>query len=460
MISVIVPVYNVDKYLNRCIESILNQTFKNIELILINDGSSDESERICLEWAKKDDRIIFISKVNEGQGIARNLGIKLSKGEYITFVDSDDWLELSALEKMHSAMINNTVDIVTCDLYYTEFHENGNIYVQNPSKLRITPYTIMSISEHPNLINRARLFLWGKLYKREILIHDDLSQPNHAFEDTAVIPLIIAKASTLYHVPECFYNYLRNRCDSTVNSVGSLKYMVKSLENIKRKFIASNLFDIYYDELRKLSLSQVRFTFKKANELFKDNYIDEFNNLILDLYSFMNINYPEWFNIENYSVGVIGSDFMKRVVENMIFDSEQIQYHMQYYQYDYHTTNVNLIFIDFINSYIFEDIGAWKNQIAELTKFSIEQKNTEIILVKNYFILNNEEDYRLEDLNNLIEKQYEIFKTKCKEAIIVENPNGLTVNKNNLSDFKILNEDLSWNMSEKLMQILEKVVID
>ena len=93
MISIIIPVYNVENYLNRCIDSVLSQTYKNLEIILIDDGSTDSSSKICDFYQEKDRRVIAYHKRNEGQGIARNYGIDRSKGEYIMFVDSDDWID-------------------------------------------------------------------------------------------------------------------------------------------------------------------------------------------------------------------------------------------------------------------------------------------------------------------------------------------------------------------------------
>ena len=100
-VSIIIPVYNVEKYLQKCLESLVNQTLKEIEIICINDGSTDKSEEILKIFAQKDDRIIVVNKENEGQSVARNVGIKLAKGEFLGFVDSDDWVDLDFFEKLY-----------------------------------------------------------------------------------------------------------------------------------------------------------------------------------------------------------------------------------------------------------------------------------------------------------------------------------------------------------------------
>ena len=104
LISVLIPVFNVERYLSRCIESVIKQTYKNIEIILIDDGSKDKSGKICDKYAKKDDRIRVIHKENEGVSVARNLGMDSANGEYIIFVDSDDWIEQQAVELLFSQL--------------------------------------------------------------------------------------------------------------------------------------------------------------------------------------------------------------------------------------------------------------------------------------------------------------------------------------------------------------------
>lgn len=123
-ISVIIPIYNAEEYMNKCISSVVNQSYGNLEIILIDDGSTDNSSEICDRWKKIDSRISVLHKKNEGPGVARNIGIEMARGEYITFVDSDDWVESLMYENMLKAAMKHKCDIVGCpssiDL------ENGN----------------------------------------------------------------------------------------------------------------------------------------------------------------------------------------------------------------------------------------------------------------------------------------------------------------------------------------------
>ena len=116
-ISIVVPVYNVENYIEECINSIINQTYKNLEIILVDDGSTDSSGKICDKFAKNDDRIKVIHKKNEGLGKTRNVRILESTGDYLFFVDSDDFIDLNTIEKLYNRSNNGTMDLVICDYY-------------------------------------------------------------------------------------------------------------------------------------------------------------------------------------------------------------------------------------------------------------------------------------------------------------------------------------------------------
>ena len=124
-ISVIIPVFNSSLYLDHCLSTVVNQTLKDIEIILIDDGSTDDSLNVIKNYAKKYNNIKYTSKENEGQAIARNIGIQMSSGEFITFIDSDDYIELNMLEKLYNIAKSDNSDIVLCD--YVEEYSNKNI---------------------------------------------------------------------------------------------------------------------------------------------------------------------------------------------------------------------------------------------------------------------------------------------------------------------------------------------
>jgi len=166
IISVIVPIYSVEKYLSRCIESIINQTYRNIEIILVNDGSPDNCGQICDEYAKKDERIYVIHKKNGGLSDARNAGLKIAKGEYISFVDSDDWIHEKYIEKLYDLITKSNADISMCDFIKTS---DDNVKVDNSNE-EITEYSNIEALDllMGGKLNVQFVVSWGKLYKRRL----------------------------------------------------------------------------------------------------------------------------------------------------------------------------------------------------------------------------------------------------------------------------------------------------
>lgn len=162
LISVIIPIYNVEKYLKKCIDSIINQTYKNLEIILVDDGSPDNCGKICDEYAKKDQRIRVIHKKNGGLSDARNAGIDIAKGKYIAFVDSDDYVEKEYIEIMYKELKKNNVKIVQCGI--NKISDNEEIidnygYLKdeliNSQRIMEEKYTKYPISN---------VVAWNKLY--------------------------------------------------------------------------------------------------------------------------------------------------------------------------------------------------------------------------------------------------------------------------------------------------------
>lgn len=166
MISIIVPVYNVVDFLEECLESILSQNYENFELILINDGSNDGSENICKRYALKDNRIHLINKSNGGEASARNLGIKMAKGEYIAFIDSDDVVHKAYLYEMYSAIKHTDSDIVICS--YKEFNNINKEELSKNQATQIIPKTQKDFIEGL-FSSTVYMATWGKLYRASLL---------------------------------------------------------------------------------------------------------------------------------------------------------------------------------------------------------------------------------------------------------------------------------------------------
>lgn len=199
LVSVIIPIYNADKFLERCLESIIRQTYTNLEIILINDGSSDNSLNYCNTYSHKDPRIITINKKNEGVSIARNTGIHKSSGKFLTFLDADDWIAPNYIEQLMRPFENTNVDISICG--YQICYE----YFSPPSEVNHT-YRIESAKEYL-LTSRENgnfsvIVPWGKIFKKEIVTGISFPPKLH-FEDEATVYKFFYKSNL---IAECDYN--------------------------------------------------------------------------------------------------------------------------------------------------------------------------------------------------------------------------------------------------------------
>lgn len=230
-ISIIVPVYNVEAFLKECIESIINQTFKNFELILINDGSSDNSGGICDRYAQTDNRIKVIHKTNSGPSSTRNLGIKVSKGKYVAFVDSDDTVEPNMYENMYKIAVKTMSEIVACGYveinefngqsskYTTPFKEKRLIEDNEIKKSLETLLTKNQILGYPSLCN--------KLYNKEFLLENKLiiNENIRIAEDLCFNISAYSRAKRVCCINEAYYRYRRINNESIMNNKDGAFYL-------------------------------------------------------------------------------------------------------------------------------------------------------------------------------------------------------------------------------------------
>ncbi|OWV19089.1 Glycosyltransferase involved in cell wall bisynthesis [Fibrobacter sp. UWB16] len=183
LVSLIVPIYNADKYLTRCLNSIVNQTYTNLEIILINDGSTDTSLNICNKYAQKDSRIVLINKTNEGASVARNIGIQMSCGEYIAFLDADDWIASNYIEQLMIPFEYEDIDISICN------YQICNDYILTPPELNHNfSYRNAKdyLLENQKKGNFTIIVPWGKIFKKKIIFGIFFPERLH-FEDEATV---------------------------------------------------------------------------------------------------------------------------------------------------------------------------------------------------------------------------------------------------------------------------------
>ncbi len=208
-ISIIVPIYNVEKYLNRCIDSLINQTKKEIEIILINDGSTDTSEKIIKSY--KDDRIKYFKNKNQGIGKTRNFGIDKAKGKYILFVDSDDYIDIKTCELLFEKAENENLDLLVYD-FYREF-DNKELKEE-----KINEFKTSSLKENPKLLLDINLSPWNKLYKSEIIKKNSIKFiENLKYEDAPFVANMIKNSKRIGKLNKSLYYYvIHNNSETTV----------------------------------------------------------------------------------------------------------------------------------------------------------------------------------------------------------------------------------------------------
>ncbi len=237
LVSVIVPVYNVEKYITKCVDSILNQTYNNIEILLIDDGSLDNSPKICDEFAKKDRRIKVFHTKNGGVSKARNIGLANAQGEYILFVDSDDWLELNMIEIMYRELISHGVDISICN-YFINYKEKIIIHDELNNRL--------VLDDKEKIINalfdekKFGGYLWNKLISRKAISKIRFDEKVKICEDMLFLYEIIIKNNIriLYNSVYKLYHYRKSEY-SAVNFNYSEKDLTKLIP--LRVFMKNNI---------------------------------------------------------------------------------------------------------------------------------------------------------------------------------------------------------------------------
>ncbi len=236
LISIILPIYNVSDYLDRCLKSVTSQTYSNIEILLINDGSTDSSSKICSDWMKKDNRIIYIEKPNEGLGPTRNLGIKMAKGKYIAFVDSDDWVAFDYIEKLYYSIKSEDADIAECNFYRVYEYTDQMAYFDVTGSIG-KEFTKEEKIKYANVVQ------WNKLTKRELWIDNEIQMPNLPGEDLAVNALLLLSAKKVVNVPEALYYYRMGRSNSISNTKDRFILYIKSAQYLVASFKNRNLYE-------------------------------------------------------------------------------------------------------------------------------------------------------------------------------------------------------------------------
>lgn len=292
-ISVIIPVYNVEAYLKQCIDSVIKQTFNDIEIILVNDGSTDESRSICTEYLHKDSRIILIDQTNQGLAAARQTGLKAAHGEYIGFVDSDDWLELNMYEKMYkAAKENHDADIVFCNVFRNESKReqpyfSSGYYNKQQIRETIFPYLLTGFDKTGHDVT-IRWCNWLRLYRKK-LIDDYHIQFDQRFRRCQDLPFTFEctiHANSYVYLGDDYLYHNRMNYESlskgyTKNMWQLIKPLVEYLEDVVTKYNE-------YDFSSQLHSRAALFVFECCENENKPNNIKPVNERINEIKRLMN----------------------------------------------------------------------------------------------------------------------------------------------------------------------------
>lgn len=260
-VSVIVPIYNVEMYLERCLESLVNQTLKEIQIILVNDGSPDRSQDIIDRYAKKyPDKIEALIKENGGLSDARNYGISFAQGEYIGFVDSDDYLDITMYEKMYQKALAEDADIVVCGYYGVDEQKNSFRSLQTSNKKEFG----VSLYDNPKLLYSNAPYAWNKLYRKELIEQTKIRFPKgKIYEDIATIYPLMQYANKIVKVNEPLYYYILKR-EGAITATFSNKILqqFEALSILNEHYLAANHFDYFRNELEFINLKHTIYRFR------------------------------------------------------------------------------------------------------------------------------------------------------------------------------------------------------
>lgn len=210
IISVIIPVYNVEPYLEKCLNSVCDQTYRNLDIILVNDGSTDRSGFICNQFAQRDNRIRVINQKNTGQSAARNQGLDIAIGAYIGFVDSDDWIEVGMYKALLSVLKEQEVDIVACGISIDPINSKKRQMEQSVQLNYNTDQALCNILTEGNL----RFEVWNKLYRKEC-IESLRFKTNQIHEEIYFTTHVFLQSCQIAFVEYPFYHYLQKRQGNT-----------------------------------------------------------------------------------------------------------------------------------------------------------------------------------------------------------------------------------------------------
>lgn len=284
-VSILVPIYNVEKFLPQCLESLIHQTLEDIEIICLDDGSTDNSPEIIRKYAKQDTRIRIITKKNTGYGDTMNLGISVAKGMYIGIVESDDFASLEMFKKLFDLAVKYNVEIVKSRfwLYWDDIGKRQS------SKIPFLKYdAVIKPTDYPNIF--TEISIWSAIYKRSFLINNTITfqtTPGASYQDASFAFKALAKVNAIYFTSEAFLNYRQDNPNSSVKATSWEKIMY-SIGEVKEteRFLKNNkvLFAKLHAILNTIKLKTYLSNMERAQNGNRRNLYDYIKNDVAQIY--------------------------------------------------------------------------------------------------------------------------------------------------------------------------------
>lgn len=289
-VSVIVPVYGVEAWLPRCLESLVNQTLKDIEIIVVNDGSPDNSQKIIEHYESEYPQLVKgYVKENGGLSDARNFGLQYAVGEFIAFVDSDDYVDVTMYEKLYNKAIEENADAVTC----AYFRVNENKQTRKSAQKGTMHLYGKNIRENPTMLITMAPYAWNKIIRRNIFEETHIKFPKGIiFEDICTMYPLLLYCNRISKVDEELYYYIEEREGSIMNTYSPKKMqMLDSFKLLNQRFEEAHEFNNFYDELVTLNLKHIYYRFKEFNLYKKRSFQFKF---IHRAFKHLKTYFPDW----------------------------------------------------------------------------------------------------------------------------------------------------------------------
>lgn len=425
-VSIIIPVYNSKQYLDRMFQSLYEQTWENLEIIVISDGADAGCVKICQQWAKQDNRILFFEREHAGQGTQRNFGIKKATGKYIMFIDSDDYLDADAVELLVRYMELKKADL--CLFAEKHILGNGEVYVEN---LKSSIAGVLSIDKCTEIMGLLRPSLWSKCYSAKLLKESGICMENSLCEDLLYLSEIVPRANRICALDEALYNYRVFRINNLSMAIEGYKNIVSTVNLLNQNYQKNGRWDRYWKQLFLICMYML------GERLMRILYSDECVQAeIKNRYSDLKKEYlgilGRWFS-EKLCVGVVdgrfcvdGSRELAEVIKALSIEGNAPSKSID--------STIDILAIDFLDfaEDMMKGIDCQKKFEARIDslKKSSEEHGFITLIVENYLFekygsyvddvecFSNHE--KIEAVNLQLRKMYDLVEAEIKEAYVVK----------------------------------------